>query len=96
MWIDHEGAPLPRLPGRDWEDTAPNLKALVVEHEELLSESSAWAEYCGLVNDNHDLKLLLARQQIEIARLKAGSSLYKECHESVVRLLHHFDPPTDW
>lgn len=82
---------VPRIVGGEpLEDVAPNLKALIEE-----VPGPAWTEYCNLANDNQDMKLLLGRNAVTIARLKKTVELYKDCHESCVRALHYLDPPSD-
>ncbi len=82
---------LPRLPSRkDMTTVAPNLKALITE-----IPGDAWSEFCNLVNENHDLKILLAEREVHLARARGGAKLYKECHAACVKILNFLDPPSD-
>jgi hypothetical protein len=97
MSLDEHGreiVALPRLPsdkeylGRE---VAPNLYALITE-----IPGEAWTEFCQLVNENHDLKILLAEREIQLARTRGASRLYKGMHSSVVAMINFLDPPTDF
>lgn len=83
---------VPRIEGGEpRERLAPNLAALIEE-----VPGDAWTEFCNLVNENLDMKLLLGQNAITIARLERTAKLYKDCHAACVRALNYLDPPSDF